>query len=352
MKLKKKYLCWTFGIAAAIGVGYLALRLKEQPASPHDMTAKTTKTTFSTATYNQPRALSVASFNIQFLGSSRLRDHEALADIVKTHDAVVVQELVAPPYDGFFPNGEPFKPDPESAAFFDAMAARGFAYMLSEEDTGTGDRIHLNSSATEWYVTFYKPDILEPAYDLPHGFLADDRSNHPDYERVPYAFPFRTQDRRTDFVLISVHLQPGAARSARRHHEIQAIALWIDRNDDHEKDFIILGDMNIESVRELAKIIPEGFRAVNDNGTPTNTNVNGPRPYDNILYRESYTDEDIDRRAGFTVINLVAALRPAWERARPGMPYPGDPYDHNLFRQYYSDHNPVVFRIRVGFDRD
>ena len=28
--------------------------------------------------------------------------------------------------------------------------------------------------------------------------------------------------------------------------------------------------------------------------------------------------------------------------------YPGDPYDHNLFRQYYSDHHPVIFRMEYG----
>jgi|GEM_PF-4377532 len=34
-------------------------------------------------------------------------------------------------------------------------------------------------------------------------------------------------------------------------------------------------------------------------------------------------------------------------------PYPGDPYVHNSFRQAYSDHNPIVFRINVpGADDD
>jgi hypothetical protein len=26
--------------------------------------------------------------------------------------------------------------------------------------------------------------------------------------------------------------------------------------------------------------------------------------------------------------------------------FPGNPYDHDNFRKYYSDHNPVVFRLK------
>jgi len=63
-----------------------------------------------------PRAASVAvrdtiticSFNIQFLGSFKKRDNTALADILKGYDIVVVQELVAPPVDGTYPNGDAY----------------------------------------------------------------------------------------------------------------------------------------------------------------------------------------------------------------------------------------------------
>src|SRR5262245_35268232 len=46
----------------------------------------------------QPGSISVASFNIQFLGSSTSRDSDALADLLESNDIVVVQELVAPPF--------------------------------------------------------------------------------------------------------------------------------------------------------------------------------------------------------------------------------------------------------------
>lgn len=55
------------------------------------------------------------------------------------------------------------------------MRELGFDYVISEEDTGTGDKIHRNGSSTEWWVSFYKSNRIAPADDLPHGFLASDR---------------------------------------------------------------------------------------------------------------------------------------------------------------------------------
>lgn len=296
--------------------------------------------------------ISVASFNIQFLGNSKRRDSEALAAVLAPNDIVVVQELVAPPFPGAFPDGKPFKPDKESAQFFDAMTARGFDFVLSPEDTGTGNKIHVNSSATEWWVTFYKPSVVQVAPDLPSGFLASDRSNHPDFERVPFAFAFRSADMKMDFVLISVHLKPdaGAANAARRAHELAAIADWVNNNDNTEKDFIILGDMNLEDCDELAEAAPSGFASLNDTCKPTNTNVNGPKPYDHVLYRGADT-RAVEMPRVFDVIDLVIGMRDSWQSRHTGT-YPGNPYDHNDFRAVYSDHHPVVFRFTPVSDDD
>jgi len=295
-------------------------------------------------------SVTICSFNIQFLGSSKSRDDTALASILADYDIVVVQELVAPPYPAAFTGGKPVKPDPEAAEFFDAMIASGFEYWLSEEDTGTGFRNHSNGSNTEWWVTFYRKTRVKRADDLPHGFLAEDRSNNPDFERVPYAFSFRAAEGKTDFVLISVHLQPGGGRrdKARRKHEIGAISAWIGANDDAEKDFIILGDCNIENAAELADATPAGFLSLNDECRPTNTNINGPKPYDHIFYQPAFTSE-IDQEYDMVVVDLIEAMRPLWTG---GKPFPGEPYDHNEFRKWYSDHHPVVFRVAIGVDDD
>jgi endonuclease/exonuclease/phosphatase family metal-dependent hydrolase len=289
--------------------------------------------------------ISVCSFNIQFLGNSRSRDDAALADVVAPYDIVVVQELVSPPYPGNFPDGTPVKPDSESAEFFDAMRSHGFQYVISEEDTGSGDKNHRNGSSTEWWVSFYKPHRVAPANDLPHGFLANDRSNHDHFERVPYAFGFRTLEAKLDFVLISVHLQPGdgPANRARRAEELTAIAAWIDSHDQTERDFIILGDMNIENAKELTATTPPGFVSLNDECRPTNTNVKSPKPYDHVMVNTTWTTE-VDQAYDMQVINLLDELQDDWHASGP---YPGAPYNHNAFRAAYSDHHPVVFRLTV-----
>ena len=298
----------------------------------------------------ETESISVCSFNIQFLGNSTTREDETLADVVQDFDIVVVQELVSPPYAGNFPDGSAFNPDLQSAEFFDAMQSRGFSYLLSEEDTGTGDVIHRNGSSTEWWITFYKSDRVEVADDLPSGFLADDRSNHPDYERVPYAFPFRSIDSNFDFVLISVHLKPnpGPSNRERRKEEIDAIAAWIDDHDEREHDFIILGDMNFQNKAELINVTPSGFVSLNYQFLPTNTQLD--ESYDHVMLNLYYTSE-VDLAYGFVVIDLVESMAEPWA-ATYTEPYPGNPYNHNAFRGAYSDHNPVVFKLIVPAEDD
>ena len=300
----------------------------------------------SNADTNDSTKLTICSFNIQFLGHFKKRDNAALASILTDYDIVLVQELVAPPDDGTYPDGETYTEDAEADAFFDEMESLGFDWTLSSEDTGTGDEIHKANTATEWWVAFYKRGRVEPATDIPSGFLADDRSNHDDYERVSYAFAFRTAGGNLDFVLISVHLKPGASQEARRQQELNAITDWIDAHDQAEHDFIIVGDMNIEP-NEL-NLVPAGFVSLNDELGPTNTNLNGPKPYDHVLYNPTTTTE-IDGAFDFQVVDLIEAMRPHWTSTDP---YPGDPYNHNAFRQLYSDHHPVVFRLDVGVDDD
>jgi len=290
--------------------------------------------------------LAVCSFNIQFLGHFRRKDCDTLARILADYDIVLVQELVAPPVAGTYPDGQPYTADPEAAAFFAAMEAEGFSWHLAPEDTGTNETIHTAGPATEWPVAFYRASAVRWAPDLPVGYLAEDRSDHVDYERVPYAFGFRSSSRTLDFVLISVHLNPGSSGSnqARRAHELAAISRWIDAHDEVEKDFIIAGDMNIEDADELGEVLPAGWVSLNDECRPTNTNPRAPKPYDHVVFNPITTTE-MDVQSDLVVIDLIEAVRPFW--AQPDEPFPGEPYDHNRFRQIYSDHHPVVFGLMV-----
>ena len=309
-----------------------------EPASPEPTSPEPTS---SLAASFQPQPINICSFNIQFLGNSKKRDNAALAKLVSGFDIVVVQELVAPPVPGTFPDRTPYKLDAEAKAFFDAMQNLGFAYVLSEEDTGSGKKLHVNGSSTEWWITFYKPNKVQVAPDLPGGYLAENHLKHPDYKRVPYAFPFRSADGSCDFVLISVHLPPdsGPQVRAKRKHELKTIASWIDAHDECEKDFIILGDMNIEDAKELTDDTPAGFLSLNDECRSTNTQ--GTKPYDHVMYRPAFTSE-IDPQTDMQVIDLVEAMKQHWNKPEP---YPGTPYNHDKFRAIYSDHHPVWFRI-------
>lgn len=73
----------------------------------------------------ESNTLSICSFNIQFLGHFKKKDDTALASILKDYNIEVVQELVAPPRDGNYPDGETYSTDTESVEFFKAMQNLG-----------------------------------------------------------------------------------------------------------------------------------------------------------------------------------------------------------------------------------
>ena len=76
------------------------------------------------------------------------------------------------------------------------------------------------------------------------------------------AFKFKVSG--NDFVLISVNLKlgNGSKDKARRKVELSSIAQWIDSQDEIEKDFFILGDMNFKSCAEITERIPENHSAL------------------------------------------------------------------------------------------
>jgi len=315
----------------------------------------------------------ICSANIQFLGSSKLRNNTALASLFNKNncDIVVIQELIAPPdfqilqqapkqwaeIPKKFPNSEDLIfPNERTTDFFQQMKAQGYDhYLLSEEDTGPGKKNHMNSSATEWWVTFYRSDVFEFAADLPHGFLSSTLSQNSHFDRVPYAFPFRSRDGEFDFVLISVHLRPGPGTKdkIRRKEELTEIFNWIEdqQKANNENDYIVLGDMNIENQREYENLSKDiKFKSLNTRAqTNTNTNMTNPKPYDHVFLNPEFTSE-ITLENNFIVINLIKAMEDQW--LLPKNLYPGAPYNHNMFRLFYSDHHPVQFKAQWSRDDD
>ncbi|MBB6481516.1 hypothetical protein [Spirochaeta isovalerica] len=294
-----------------------------------------------------PDTITLCSFNIKWLGHYKSKRYADLVSILKDYDIVIIQELVSAPYYGVYPDGEEYTGDEDAQIFFFLMTENGFSYVISEEDTGTIDVIHKKTSSTEWWVAFYKPEVVEIANDLPSGFLADDRSNHPNFERVPYAFPFRTSEG-FDFSLISVHLQPGDSRKERerRAGELHTIEEWVVLNSEKEKDIFIVGDMNLYTREEVESVTPEGYVSLNLDCMTTTTKLdeNGiGKPYDHFMYNVTESSGEIDLEYRFEVINLVSEMEALWDEPEP---YIGNPYIyHDKFSQLYSDHNPVVIRL-------
>lgn len=279
-----------------------------------------------------PGDLTICSFNIKFVGLYEKRENQALAELLKDYDLVVVQELIAPP------SAVPANSTRSRAKlFFDAMAARGFSNVLSESDTGNAD-LGSFTSRTEYFVTFYKPGRVAPASDLPNGFISAPLSRHPSFRRVPYATGFRTPDGKLDFVLVSVHLEPEERDF--RAGEFRAIDAWLGRQHSaqSERDLIVLGDCNIQSKAELTANTPANFISLNADCVRTNVARGSAKPYDHVFYHPQFTTE-MDTGFGFQVVDLV-------ETVQPGRPL-ASTAEQNLFFQKYSDHHPVVFRLRI-----
>jgi endonuclease/exonuclease/phosphatase family metal-dependent hydrolase len=291
----------------------------------------------------QGATITICSWNIQFLGLSKERDNAALAKVVQDFDVVVVQELIAAPQKPV-PGKAPSSPQ-RAQLFFDEMARLGFKYVISESDTGVNkkDGVFNNGTATEWFVTFYKDHVVKPVQDIPNGFISAPLGKNKDYDRVPYAFAFRSQDGNTDFVLVSVHLNPD--KPPRRKVELSAIGSWIRASyaRSPERDIIVLGDMNLQNRAEVLATTPTAFVSLNEACVSTVTNTT-PKPYDHVMLNPTYTTE-LDESYGFQVIDLVTEMRSQWQGRTK---YPGGPpYRHDPFRAVYSDHNPVVFRLKV-----
>jgi exonuclease III len=291
--------------------------------------------------------LSICSFNIQFLGHFKERNNTFLASILKEYDIVVVQEMVAPPSDGKYPDGSLYKKDSESADFVDAMTKNGFNYWLSEEDTGP-TRNHTAGTGSEWWVTFYKPKSVHIDSSRCYGFLSETRTQNTTFERVPYAFPFKSADGKLNFTLISVHLKPGDNKEEkqRRQEELNGAIQWISKLKESNKDFYILGDCNIYGVEEIAPINDLGYYSLNNSCESTNIKMyEDPKkgqPYDHVFYSK-YSKEDLIANS-FQVVDLMSLVLKA------GLNY--SPYDHDSFRTSFSDHVPITFQLVTGKDSD
>lgn len=295
--------------------------------------------------------LSICSFNIQFLGHFKSRENAVLAEILKDHDIVVVQEMVAPPIQGIFPNGEPFNKDKESADFVVEMEKNGFSYWLSPEDTGPSKN-HTPTSASEWWIVFYKNKRVLPDTNRCYGFVSSPLTQNEIYERVPYAFPFKSVKGNSNFTFVSVHLKPGDSKVEKeiRQKELNELFTWISTPMESNKDFYVLGDFNIYTQSEFIAYKQKGISSLNEACLKTNSkwyeSESKGQPYDHVFHN-TYSSEDILENS-FEVIDLRKEII----KVADSNQFVLDPYSHDDFRTKFSDHLPVSFKLITGRDTD
>lgn len=298
--------------------------------------------------------VSICSFNIQFLGHFKDRNDTLLGQLLKDYDIVVVQEMVAPPVKGVYPDGANYDADKESERFHLVMSNNGFDSWLSKEDTGPSKN-HTNSSASEWWVVYYKDKFLpDTATNEPYGFLSDTLVGNSVFKRVPYSFSFRSKDGKSTFNLISVHLNPGGSSKDKliRRAEFVGINNWIETRRNKNCDFIILGDCNIEDNDELQviqeNIFKSEYTSLNSYCFSTNTKMYEDslkgKPYDHVFVNSCLQEDLVEN--SFHIVDLKTYL--------DGIGRKDDffPYDHNYFRTRLSDHVPVAFKLLLGKDND
>ena len=110
------------------------------------------------------------------------------------------------------------------------------------------------------------------------------------------------------------------------------IASYIQQRSNgegRENDWFIIGDMNIQSCKELGEISPEQFVSLNDECRDTATSPNSDRPYDHVMYRPDLT-RTVDTQYDMAARDLVELVRHRWSVIGSG-PYPGDPYMSKIF---------------------
>jgi hypothetical protein len=293
--------------------------------------------------------INLCSFNIQFLGHFKNKDNSTLSKILSPYDVVIIQELVAPPVPGKFSDNSPYKVDAESKAFLEEMKISGFEFWLSTDDTGP-TKNQTNSTASEWWIIFYKRHKIVPDSSRYFGFVSQQLVANSNLDRVPYVFPFKTIQENSTFSLIPVHLNPGDSQEdyKRRQTEFSYLFNWTKNQSESNKDFFIVGDCNIYKSEEFEKFKSIDYYSLNEKCNLTNTKIyeskTKGKPYDHLFYN-SNSKEDLILNS-FKVIDLLSEVK----KYNPTNVI--EPYNHDDFRAKYSDHLPFTFQLITGKDTD
>ena len=214
--------------------------------------------------------LTVASFNIQVFGKSKMGKPEAIktiVDVVRRFDVIAIQELRS-------------KEQTVIPQFVQMVNAEGSNY-----EAIVGPRLG-RSTSTEQYVFLFNASTVEV---VPNSvFTVNDPSDA--LHREPLVGTFRARATTTgtpfQFTLINIHTDPDET-----DEELDALGevFEVVRNSDPaEDDVILLGDLNVDykhlgtlgAISNISWTVEEQM---------TNTRKN--RSYDNIVFDRTQTTE-------------------------------------------------------------
>jgi len=239
--------------------------------------------------------ITIASFNIQVFGTTKAGKPEVmsiLAKIISQFDIVAIQEIR----------------DSSGTAIKDLEAA--VDALGTDYDYIIGPRLGRTSSK-EQYAYMFRTGTVEPLNSRTFEDPADV------FHREPLIAEFKAKNGKFDFTIVNIHVDPDEADD-----EIDALGslMSILQEDQTERDFIALGDMNSDCAYfqettgwELSWTDPYNDASLYlwliDNGKDTTVGSN-TCTYDRIIITKATTGADWTGQAGVYRFDEIYGLAP------------------------------------------
>jgi len=222
--------------------------------------------------------ITVASFNIQVFGQSKLQKPEVmdtLASVARRFDVLAIQEVRSK---------EPTVL-PEFIARINADGSQ-YSYVIGPRQGRTVSK--------EQYAVVYDASRIEL---VGTPYIVPDPQDLLHREPMVTSFRVRSSQNPFTFKLINIHTDPDET-----DQEVNALAdVWnyVQQDTPVEDDVILLGDLNVNE-RKLGRLAAANMQWT-VHGEPTNTR--GTASYDNILFDRYRTTEFTGRSGVFDLMS-------------------------------------------------
>ena len=156
------------------------------------------------------------------------------------------------------------------------------------------------------------------------------------WDRLPHAVKFKTEEGKTDLVIVSLHMKSNVGRRnevvRKRHEEAKTLLANMDfiKNELEDEDIVFLGDTNClkRSEDAIQVFLEHGYEDLNEDDVPTY--VKGSAPFDRI-----FVPSGEDRKPFLYSRQYI--LRSA------------SPHAHDI---YLSDHYVIKTMVKIRRDDD